>query len=106
MTEKEAINIAAGLFLCEELPLNWGEMNKEEQDAFLEYNAWQPFAGFRADAIYDYILDLAISMLGVYRRGREDAMQEAAEEVEQAGGREPVSVYEKLSTAYCEAIKK
>jgi hypothetical protein len=33
-------------------------------------------------------------------------MQEAAEEVEQAGGREPVSIYEKLSTAYCEAIKK
>ena len=46
---------ASGNFLCEDLPDNWEDMEEEEQNNFLEENAWEPFENKNVDEIWSNI---------------------------------------------------
>lgn len=104
--------IAAGFYQCRDLPDDYLQMQEETFCSLLERNAWEPFEEWTGESIEEEIQALSAMMEKIARdaykkghaEGYDEALQDATEE--QSGGREPVSIYEKLSTAYCEAIKK
>ena len=47
----------SGNYLCENLPDNWEELAEEEQNEFLETNAWEPVEDLSADELFSLIED-------------------------------------------------
>ena len=76
LTEKEIVNIdskiisngikneifASGFYLCNSISIEWYDLKEDEQDAFLEENAWEPFEGWLASDIWFEIQALAESV--------------------------------------------
>lgn len=63
-TKEELFRIAAGHYLCNELPEDWFGLNIDQQIEFIYENMWEPFInnGLSADDVYDEIENLSIIM--------------------------------------------
>ena len=59
VTEKESIIWASGHYLTAQLPDDYDEWEEEEIDKFLKDNAWEPFAHYSTDQVFEFILNLA-----------------------------------------------
>ena len=111
-TAQELLKIAAGQFLSSALPDDWRDLDIYTQYQFINKNAWEPFEGMAASEIYEEIENLSYILHKLegdaYGEGHADGYKEALQdaEEEQAGGSEPISIYDHLSNAFCDAIKK
>ena len=66
VTDFEFFTVAAGLFLCDELPDHWETMPEADQDEFCEQWAWQPFECADGDWIHRQIASHADSIKRFY----------------------------------------
>lgn len=111
--EPDYFRIAADFYQCNALPDDYLKMQEDAFYELLAENAWEPFVDWLGSNIEEEIQALSACMEKIardaYARGYKEAMRDAEqenEEHEQAGGAEPVSIYDHLSTAFCDAIKK
>lgn len=107
-TRMRLFQAASSHFLQIEVDDYWEDLSEEEQDRFLEAHAWKQPERYPAEDLREFIDRVYQDLFDAYVQGYIAAKgdPEAEAEEEQAGGREPVSMYDHLSTAYCEAIKK
>ena len=55
VTKFELIQLSSKTFLCEEIPDDFFDMSDDDQDNFIESNAWQPFEYWDGTDLYEVI---------------------------------------------------
>lgn len=65
LTYNQAMILASGQYLTKSLPFEWLEWDDDEQNKFVEDNAWQPFENWDAKELFREISQLANIFLEV-----------------------------------------
>lgn len=77
--EVDYYRLAAGFYVCDDLPDNYLEFEDDEFFSLLESMAWQPFEGHAGENIAFHIENLSVAMENIARDTRKKVLDEVRE---------------------------